>query len=75
MLTIRYFDRDKNEQVELKVNVAMDVVGIIFSESDNLPPLKVDVNSDGVIVSLAESGELIQRHEYLDMLAEAAGDD
>lgn len=50
-MKLRYFDRTRNEMVELELP---DVVEIQISPQEGVPALKVHVNTDAVMIDTAE---------------------
>ncbi len=78
-LVITYFDRYTNKPVRQEVSAGMDVIGIEIpaQPGENLPRLKVDVNTDAVIVTAEDAaGEMkkVSQYDFNDILEDADGD-
>jgi hypothetical protein len=69
-LTIRFYPRGSTEPTTLLVPV--DVVEIVIPAAEGQPQLKVNVNTDAVVLDTAE-GERVAVWSYPEALAGAAG--
>ncbi len=70
-LTVKYFDRNTNQSVELVVPA--DVLEVGIPEQEGLPGLKVTVNTDAVLVK-TEGGYNVAGHYFSDDYAEFMAD-
>ena len=72
-LTIRYYDFDKKETVEMTVPSDCVEIKIPPQPDHNLPALKVNVNTDAVIID-NDGGGRIAMWEFTEVYAEAVSD-
>jgi hypothetical protein len=76
---IEFTDADTGQQKKIEVNPVAQVIGITIpaQHAEELPRLKVDINSDAVLVHGEDAnGEMkkLWQQEFTEMIADAEGD-
>jgi hypothetical protein len=73
-LTVVYYDRVTNEQHVIEIPNDVVEIRVPDSVENGLPALRVNVNTDAVIVDRLEDGAKIAMYEFTDLYADAIGD-